>query len=86
MNNQPNYVFGDKEAVNYIWSLYIKYVSVPADKASNNIVFVCKSYVYECYVNKLGKHQNSGLPTYKNISFNKEIIIANNNDLNAYYI
>jgi hypothetical protein len=28
-------------------SLHDKYVIVPADKASNNIVFVCKSYYFE---------------------------------------
>jgi hypothetical protein len=27
-----------------------KYVIVPADKASNNIVFVCKSYYFECLI------------------------------------
>ena len=26
----------------------------PADKASNNIVFVCNNYYYECLLNELG--------------------------------
>jgi hypothetical protein len=35
-------------------SLHDKYVIVPADKASNNIVFVCKSYYFECLIKELG--------------------------------
>jgi hypothetical protein len=34
-------------------SLHDKYVIVPADKASNNIVFVCKSYYFECLIKEL---------------------------------
>jgi hypothetical protein len=39
-------VFKDQEAVKCLSSLHAKYVIVPADKASNNIVFVCKSYYF----------------------------------------
>jgi hypothetical protein len=35
-------------------TLHDKSVIVPADKASNNIVFVCKSYYYECLIKELG--------------------------------
>jgi hypothetical protein len=56
-NNDP-YLFGvlvnllkmnfkDQEAVKCLSSLHDKYVIIPADKASNNIVFVCKSYYCE---------------------------------------
>jgi hypothetical protein len=34
--------------------LHDNFVLVPADKASNNIVFVCKNYYYECLLNELG--------------------------------
>jgi hypothetical protein len=37
---RPKSVFKDKEAVKCLSSLHDKYVIVPADKASNNIVFV----------------------------------------------
>ena len=43
VNSQPKSVFKDQEAVKCLYSLHDKYVIVPADKASNNIVFVCKS-------------------------------------------
>jgi hypothetical protein len=50
-----------------------KYVVVPADKTSNNIVFVCESYYYECLIKELGIFKNSGNPTYKNTSFEERI-------------
>ena len=64
-------------------SLHDKYVVVPADKASNNIVFVCKSYYYECLVKELGITEHSGNPTYKDISFDKDEILANHKSFMA---
>ena len=52
-------------------------VIVPADKASNNIVFVFKSYYYECQIKELGINNTSGNTTYKPTSFNKDEILAN---------
>ena len=46
-NSRPKSVFKDLEAVKCLSSLHDKYVIVPADKASTNIVFVCKSYYFE---------------------------------------
>ena len=43
VNRRSKSVFKDQEAVKCLSSLHDKYVIVPADKASNNIVFVCKS-------------------------------------------
>jgi hypothetical protein len=50
VNSRPKSVFKDQEAVKCLSSLHDKYVIVPVDKASNNIVFVCKSYNYECLI------------------------------------
>ena len=59
-------------------SLHDKYVVVPADKASNNIVFVCKSYYFECLIKELGINSNtSSNTTYKPTSFDKDEILAN---------
>jgi hypothetical protein len=38
----------DQGAVKCLPSLHAKYDIVSEDKASNNIVFVCKSYYYGC--------------------------------------
>ena len=54
VNSRPKSVFKDQEAVKCLSSLRDIYVIVPADKASNNIVFVCKSYYFECLIKELG--------------------------------
>ena len=78
VNSRPNSVFKDQEAVKCLSFLHDKYVIVPADKASNNIVFVCKSYYYECLIKELGIDNNtSGNTTYKPTSFDKDEILAN---------
>ena len=78
VNSRPKYVFKDQEAVKCLFSLHYKYVIVPADKASNNIVFVCKSYYYECLIKELGIINNtSGNNTCKPTSFDKDEILAN---------
>ena len=43
-------VFNDNEALECFTSLHKKYFIIPADKASNNIVFVCKGH----YLKELG--------------------------------
>ena len=69
-------VFKDQEAAKCLSSLHDKYVIVPADKASNNIVFVCKSYYYECLIKELGINSNtSSNTTYKPTSFDKDEIL-----------
>jgi hypothetical protein len=45
VNSRPKSVFKDQEAVKCLSSLHDKYVIAPADKASNNIVFVGDSHV-----------------------------------------
>jgi hypothetical protein len=73
VNSRPKSVFNDQEAVKCHSSLHDKYVIVPADKASNNIVFVCKSYYFECLIKELGINNNtSSNTTYKPTSFNKD--------------
>jgi hypothetical protein len=52
VNSRPKSVFKDQEAVKCLSSLHDKYVIVLADKASTNIVFVCKSYYFE-YINRV---------------------------------
>jgi hypothetical protein len=64
--SRPKSVFKDQEAVKCLSSLHDKYVIVPADKASNNIVFVCKSYYFECLIKKLGINNNTSSNTTYN--------------------
>ena len=78
VNSLPKSVCKDQEAVKCLSSLHDKYVIVPANKASNKIVFVCKSYYNECLIKELGINKNtSGNTTYKPTSFDKDEILAN---------
>ena len=78
VNSRPKSVFKDQEAVKCLSSLHDKYVIAPADKASNNIVFVCKSYYFECLIKELDINSNTASnTTYKPTSFDKDEILAN---------
>jgi len=48
MGSKVRSMFNNKGVVDNLTDLHTKYVVVPADKASSNIVFVCKTYYIEC--------------------------------------
>ena len=56
--------------------LHNKYV-VPADKASNNIVLVCKSHYIDCLTKELGIVTSLGNPAYTPTTLAKEEILDN---------
>ena len=67
-----------KRGVYYTLSVSICYISRFKGKASNNIVFVCKSYYFECLIKELGINNNtSSNTTYKPTSIEKDEILAN---------
>ena len=47
------------------------FVVVPADKASNNIVFVCKTHYINCLMEELGMSTMTGNPTYNLTAMSK---------------
>jgi hypothetical protein len=63
--------------VNELRRLHDNFVLVPADKASNNIVFVCKKYYYECLLNELGFTSTSGNLTYSQTNLTNDEILQN---------
>ena len=65
------------EVINELQRLHEHYVLVPADKASNSIVFVCKSYYYTCLLNELGFTSTSQNPTYTRSCLSKDEILQN---------
>ena len=53
--------------------------------ASNNIVFVCKSYYFECLIKELGINNNTASnTTYKPTSFDTDEIIGVNIQFSAH--
>ena len=60
--------------------LHAKYVLVPADKAANNVIVVCKKYYIDTLVKELGINNiNSNTPTYIPIDDSFETIIKSHN-------
>ena len=69
--------FRRPEVVEEINRLHEEYVLVPADKASNNIVFVCKAHYYQCIINELGINSTISNRTYTPTAFSKDEILQN---------
>ena len=77
MKSKVNCVFKDKDVVQCLTSLQNKYVIVPADKAPNNMVFICKNYYIDCLKNELGLTGGTLNNTYAPVTFTKREIINN---------
>ena len=55
-------------------ALHNEYVVVPADKASNNIIFVCRNYYIQCIIYELNLHSDKSNTTYTLSSLTDEDI------------
>jgi len=69
-------IFNDKDVIDNLTDLHSKYVVVPANNASNNIVFVCKTYYIDCLLKQLGINNNTGNSTYTPTSLSKDEILS----------
>ena len=68
----------DDEVVSRLWAdLHDCFVIVPADKASNNVVFICKTYYYSCLQKELIDDNDVDTSTYQRTNFTKEEILIN---------
>ena len=72
MSTRCKSVFDNPEFAAELVDLHDNYVIVPADKASNNIVFVCKTYYINCLREELGLNASKGNPIYTCTSLSKE--------------
>ena len=79
MSTKTKSVFSVLDVVSELSSLHDNYVVVPADKASNNIVFICKAHYYNCLTKELGINSTQSNPTstYTRTSLSKEEILDN---------
>jgi len=85
MSSKVRSIFNDKDVVDNLTDIHSKYVVVPADKASNNIVFVCKIYYIDCLVKELGINNNTGNPTKTPTSLSKDGILFNHKSYSYCY-
>ncbi len=44
---QPSKILEDDNVINYLHEFQKQFVMVPADKASNNIIIVCKNIIFK---------------------------------------
>ena len=73
-------VLDQPDAKDTLHKLHANYVLVPADKAANNVIVVCKKYYIDTLVKELGiNNMNSNNPTYIPIDDSFETIIKSHN-------
>jgi GTP1/Obg family GTP-binding protein len=60
------------EVIRELNKLHEEYILVLADKACNNIVFVCKTHYHQCIINELGVNFTIGNRTYAPTTFSKD--------------
>jgi len=77
MSTRSTSIFKDPNVAKKLFFLHDKYVIVSADKAHNNIVFVCRSHYVDCLIIELGIDNSLGNPTYAPTTPTKEEILDN---------
>ena len=77
MSTRAPSIFKDPQVAKMLSQLQDKYVIVPADKAPNNIVFICKHHYFDCLIKELGIDNTLGNPTYTPTALTKEEILEN---------
>jgi hypothetical protein len=60
---------------NELERLHEEFVLVAANKACNNIVFICKAHYYNCILNELDINSTFGNPTYTPTALLKDGIL-----------
>ena len=81
MSRRHQSVFDDPDVAAELAEIHEKFVVVPADKASDNIVFVCKIHYINCLMEELGMSTMTGNPIYNLAAMAKEEIIQNHHSV-----
>ena len=77
MSRRHESVFDDPDVAAELAEIHGKFVVVPADKACNNIVFVCETHYINCFMEELGMSTMTGNPTYNHTAMSKKEILQN---------
>ena len=81
MYRQHESMFDDPDVAAELAEIHEKFVVVPADKASNNIVFVCKTHYINCLMEELSMSTMAGNPTYNLAAMSKDEILHNHHSV-----
>ena len=73
-------MFDDPDVAAELAEIHEKFVVDPADKASNNIVFL-QNTLYNCLMEELGMSTMTGNPTYNLSAMSKEEILQNHHSV-----
>ena len=85
MNAKATSIFDNPDVAETLASIHNEYVVVPADKAPNNIICICKKHYVECLIQELGIDGSDGSPTYTALTFTKDEIIDNHMSVISSY-
>ena len=77
VNTKPHSNFDDEIVYCQLADLHGRFIIVPADKASNNVVFICKTYHYSCLQKELIDDNDVDSSTYQRTNFTKGEILVN---------
>ena len=77
MSRRHGSVFDDPDVAAELAEVHEEFVVVSADKASNNMVFVCKTHYINCLMEELGMSTMTGNPTYNLTAMSKDEILQN---------
>ena len=77
VDTKPISIFDDEVVSRHLADLHDRFVIVPADKASNNVVLICKTYHYSCLQKELIDNNDVDTSTYQRTNFTKEEILIN---------
>ena len=82
-------IFADREVQQSLKDLHERYVVTTADKAGNNVVFICKKFYHERILSELGacpgSNETKGNSTYKVCSMSVDSIIKSHVDFCKRY-
>ena len=81
MSRRNDSMFDDPNVAAELAEIHEKLDVGPADKASNNIVFVCKTHYINCLMEELGMSTMTGNPTYNLTAMSKDEILHNHHSV-----
>ena len=81
MSRRYESVFDDPDIAAELTEIHEKFVVVPADKASINIVFVCKTHYINWLMEELSMSTMTGNPTYNLTAMSKDKILQNHHSV-----
>ncbi len=84
MSADATSIFKDPDVAKTMSTIHEKYVFVPADKAQNNIVFICKKYYIECLLSEIDQDQTNNNQTFKETK--QEIIDNHKSVLSSFNV